>query len=87
MLQNTSKTLGFQNIMVYNLPEGGGGGGGGGKAISGLWPILVFSKLGPLNVPFLVNRCLSWFKGHRNLLPYFFGYKTEFFPYKTIQKF
>ena len=25
MLQNTSKTLGFQKIMVYKTPPGGGG--------------------------------------------------------------
>ena len=25
MLQNTSKTLGFQKIMVYKTPSGGGG--------------------------------------------------------------
>ena len=35
MLHNTSKTLGFKKIMVYETPlgdwEGGGGGGGGGK--------------------------------------------------------
>ena len=31
MLQNTSKTLGFQKIMVYKTPPGGGGVGGGGK--------------------------------------------------------
>ena len=29
MLQNTSKTLGSQKIMVYKTPLGGGGGGGG----------------------------------------------------------
>ena len=28
MLQNTSKTLGFQKIMIYKTPPGGGGGGG-----------------------------------------------------------
>ena len=28
MLQNTSKTLGFQKIMVYKTPPWGGGGGG-----------------------------------------------------------
>ena len=28
MLQNISKTLGFQKIMVYKTPPGGGGGGG-----------------------------------------------------------
>ena len=27
MLQNTSKTLGFQKIMVYKTPPGVGGGG------------------------------------------------------------
>ena len=26
MLQNTSKTIGFQKIMVYETPPGGGGG-------------------------------------------------------------
>ena len=36
MLQNISKTIGFQKIMVYKTPPGGGGGGGKSYLTRGL---------------------------------------------------
>ena len=55
MLQNTSKTLSFKKIMVYETPFGGGGGGGGGKpylargliVFNNLMKILLSSSKGP----------------------------------------
>ena len=38
MLQNTSKTIGYQKIMVYKTPPGGGGR----YTLSGSWPKSIF---------------------------------------------
>ena len=44
MLQNSCKTLGFKENMVYKIPPGGGGGGGKPYPASGLLLVFLVSQ-------------------------------------------